>query len=62
MEDPGIGINIMQDLQTHLQTANVPMNQLSKVAREGDEKVGIALEIGNNLLLVGNGCRKRQTL
>ena len=39
MADDGEGFSILQDLQIHLRSANIPLENLSTLAREGDEKV-----------------------
>ena len=39
MADDGSGFSILKDLQLHLRTANFPVENLSTLAREGDERV-----------------------
>ena len=39
MADDGSGFNILNDLQLHLRTAKIPIENLSTLAREGDERV-----------------------
>ena len=39
MADDGREFSILQDLQVHLQTARVPLENLSTLAQDGDEKV-----------------------
>ena len=41
MADDGQGFSILLDLQTHLRSANVPLENLSTLAKEGDERVKI---------------------
>lgn len=40
MAEDGQNFGILQDLQVHLRTAKVPLENLSTLVQEGDEKVG----------------------
>ena len=39
MADDGQGFSILKDLQLHLRTARIPLDNLSTLAKEGDERV-----------------------
>jgi len=41
MADNGQNYGILQDLQVHLRTAKVPLENLSTLVQEGDEEVMI---------------------
>lgn len=37
--------NVLKDLQSHLRTAQVPIDQLSTLAQQGDDKVHLYMSI-----------------
>ena len=44
MADGGQNFSVLQDLQVHLRTAKVPLDKLSTLAQEGDERVGFFIQ------------------
>lgn len=45
MADDGQNFGILQDLQVHLRTAKIPLDNLSTLAQEGDEQVNILCDM-----------------
>ncbi|XP_045168751.2 ankyrin repeat and SOCS box protein 11-like isoform X2 [Mercenaria mercenaria] len=54
MAEDGQNFGILQDLQVHLRTAKIPVENLSTLAQEGDEQL-IEQFLTENIKLEGNG-------